>query len=196
MKFPISKFALILTIAIAYTQVGFTQEKENQDRDATSTLPLVTEVQSTEMERWHMGIFSGVTDPIEEGYDAANLTALEVGYQPIIPFGASLEYLHESYNHDDKEDLVRDQLMFKASYHFGGETPVIRYSYAGLGLGIAEEKIGNRTNSYLATMPNLGFDIPIGEQEKFSLGANLRYTATSSNEADNYSINGVVKYWF
>ncbi len=46
-------------------------------------------------------------------------------------------------------------------------------------------------------MPNAGFDIALTAlSEQISLGANLRYTATASNEADSFGLNGVVKYWF
>lgn len=173
------------------------QEAENTEQDATSILPAPTRVTSTEMMKRHFGLFGGVTDPVERGYDAAPLFAVEVGYQPYVPFGLALEFLSEAFKNDDQPTLTRNQLMVKGSYNFGGDIPVLEHSYLGLGLGVVYENANDDTPSYLGIMPNIGFDIPLYQGEQFvSLGANLRYTATSSDEADSYSLNGVVKYWF
>lgn len=144
----------------------------------------------------HVALMSGVSDPIENGYDAAGLLAVEAGYQVKVPYGVGFEVSAQDFENDDGTDLMRTQFLLKGSYNFSGDTPVIKYSYVGLGLGIVSEN-SDETASYGAIMPNAGFDIPVSSlSEKLTLGANIRYTATASNEADNYGLNGVVKYWF
>ncbi len=156
----------------------------------------VKELNESGLYKPHLAIISGVSDPVDNGYDAGGLLAVEAGYQMMVPYGVGIEVSTQDYDKDNGTDLTRTQMFLKGSYNFGGDTPVIKYSYIGLGLGMVSEN-SDDTATYGAIMPNAGFDIPLTVlSEQISLGANLRYTATASNEADSFGLNGVVKYWF
>lgn len=156
----------------------------------------VKDLNETGLYRPHFALLSGISDPIEHGYETSEFVAIEAGYQLKVPYGVGFEVSTQELQNDDEPDITRTQFFMKSSYNFSGELPVIKYSYIGLGLGLVAENSNNEV-TYGAIMPNLGFDIPLERfSEKISFGANLRYTSTASNEADNYGLNGVVKYWF
>ena len=190
------KFCTLSLLAALMVPAPLMAQDETDERDATSTFPAPTKVTSKDMQQRHFALLGGITDPVEHGYRATDSIAFEVGYQPYVPFGLAVEILSEDFKHDDFETLTRNQIMVKGSYHFGGDITLIQHSYLGMGLGTASENQAGSSPYYGAIMPNLGFDIPLGQAQLVSLGANLRYTATASNEADSYSLKGVVKYWF
>lgn len=142
--------------------------------------------------RPHLGILAGAAQPEGRG-EAASEIGFDVGYQPYIPYGAGLEYIHSRVDDGtDKKD--RDTVWLKGSFNFGGTMALIRDSYVGLGLGVV--MLSDRTA--FAAAPLAGFDIPL-EREKpqfVSLGAAARYAVVSDGEVDTFSLNGVVKYWF
>lgn len=156
----------------------------------------IKDLNETGLYRPHFALMGGINAPIENDYQAGEMIALDVGYQVKVPYGLGAEISTTTFENDDRSNLTRDQFFVKGSYHFSDDNPLIGHSYAGLGLGIVSESDGD-TVSYGAIMPNVGFDFPLEEfDQNLSLGANARYTATASNEADNFGISGVVKYWY
>ncbi len=187
---------LMFSLLFMTTSIAYAESDDGEKNLLKKAYEDVKGLNESGLYKPHVAIFSGVSDPVENDYDAAGLLAVEAGYQIKVPYGVGFEVSAQDFEKDDSTDLTRTQFFLKSSYNLGGETPVIKYSYVGLGLGVVTENSDN-TAMYGAIMPNLGFDIPLSSlSEELSLGANLRYTATASNEADNYGLNGVVKYWF
>lgn len=188
---------LLFSALLAMGSTGvYAQENTENNNVLENAIEDIKDLNDTGLYKPHLALMVGASAPVENGYDAAAFTSVEAGYQIAVPYGIGLEIATLEFEGDDKDDLSQVQLFVKGSYHFGGDTPIIKHSYVGLGLGTVYENRSSE-NFYGAIMPNIGFDHPfkIGE-EQISAGVNLRYTATASNEADNYGLNGVVKYWF
>lgn len=144
----------------------------------------------------HIGISVGIGEP-EGSLDAGGNYALEIGFQPIIPFGLAAELSFADYNNGGT-DLERASLLLKGSYNFGGDIPILRHSYVGLGLGIVNERFAGDTDLELGLMPNAGADIPIRgfTDEPLTVGFNVSHMYLTSNAPDVFAINAVVKYWY
>jgi len=140
----------------------------------------------------HVGLLAGAAQPEGSGETASEI-GFDVGYQPYIPYGAGLEYIHSRVE-DGSQKKNRDTVWLKGSFNFGGTQALLRDSYVGLGLGVV--MLSDRTA--VAAAPIAGFDVPLGsEKPQFvSLGAAARYAIVSDGEVDTFSLNGVVKYWF
>ncbi len=148
----------------------------------------------TESSQWkpHIGILAGAAIPEGSGNSSAEL-GLDIGYQPYVPFGLGAEYVHSRFD-DGVTTADRNTLWVKATYNFGGEIEILRYSYMGVGVGA----VFADSDTAIAGAPILGFDIPLqlSQDEKISLGANAKYAIVGDNQTDATSINGVVKYWY
>ena len=151
-------------------------------------------VQSPEEYKPHVAILAGVANP-EGSFDTGADYGVDVGFQPIIPFGLGAEISQSNYTADD---FKRTSFLVKGTYNLAGDIPVLKESYLGLAAGILVEDTAGGADSYGGLMPNLGFDIPTFQvnQRWVSLGANARYMITGSNAPDVFALNGVVKYWF
>lgn len=166
--------------------------------ESQTTFPKPAPVTTDAAYQPHVGIIAGHSMP--EGSYRSNVEyGIDVGYQPYIPFGLGLEVSQATYEGDGPNpEVIRTKALVKASYNMGGNTVIIKDSYVGLGVGPMIERADADTNVYVGFMPNLGFDIPIGNQveNKFSLGGNARYLVSSSDTPDVFSLNGVAKFWF
>lgn len=140
----------------------------------------------------HVGILIGAAQPESSGITASEI-AIDVGYQPYIPYGLAAEFSHARI---DDGDTTQDRNIIwgKGSYHFGGTNIILKDSYVGLGLGAVFKPDGTS----LALAPLLGFDLPLIEspEETISLGASLKYAIVGDSEVDTLSLSGVLKYWY
>jgi hypothetical protein len=155
----------------------------------SSTMPEPRALYSSAERRPHIGIIAGQTDP-EGATDSQGEFGVEYGYQVSIPMGIAFEIMNT-----DTSNLERTTALAKATYNFGGSTPLIRHSYVGAALGADFERSG----TYVASGPLLGFDIPLRNRERHfvSLGANAKYLIFSRGGVDTASaLNGVIKYWY
>lgn len=145
----------------------------------------------------HVGFSAGLGTP-EGDLNSGGNYALEIGYQPMIPLSLSVEYSLANYDNSGPTKLVRQSLLAKGAYNFGGSTPLIRYSYVGLGIGPMYEDTNIDDGWALGVLPNLGFDYPIDDltDTPLSLGINTSYLVTSSDSPDVFAVSGVVKYWY
>ncbi len=122
---------------------------------------------------------------------------IEVGVQPLIPFSTAVELSAAVIpNKGDSATLTRTKLFFKGNYNFGGSIPVIRYSYVGVGAGLVFDNLASKSDLQLGWAPQLGFDIPLGTAEKYSLGANANYMMSGGDKAGVLALNAMAKYWF
>jgi len=193
------KIGICLIVSTLFSFQVFAQATENnvaEENVINNALEEVAQLNETGLYKPHLALMGGVSDPIENGYYVSDMMAIELGYQVMVPYGFGFEISTQEFKNDDKPTISQTQFFLKNSYHFAGETPVIKHSYIGLGLGLVYED-ERETTVYGAIMPNVGFDIPLeGDYENLSLGANARYTASASNRVDNFNLSGVVKFWY
>ncbi len=164
----------------------------------SDTTPELRTVQQDSEFKPHVGLGVGVGNP-EGSLDAGGNYTLEAGFQPIIPISFIGEYGVETYDTASSDKLVRNRLLMKANYNFGGTIPIIRYAYVGLGLGPMWEDTNGDDGLALAIMPQAGFDYPLRkiiDQSPLTLGANVSQLFTTSDNPDVFAVKGVVKYWY
>lgn len=149
-----------------------------------------------QMHRPHIGINAGVGSP-EGSFNPGGQYSLEFGLQPYIPFGLAVEAGY-SYFTDDAANLSRTSLLLRGSYHLGGDIPVIKYSYLGLGVGTAWEDSTVDEGLAAIVVPQLGFDFPLERlfSAPVSLGINASYTISSRSTPDVFTTSGAIKYWY
>ncbi|MFN3453703.1 MAG: hypothetical protein ACK41T_02005 [Pseudobdellovibrio sp.] len=140
----------------------------------------------------HMGILVGATNPEGSGNTGSEI-GIDVGYQPYIPYAVGAEFIHSRVENGTTTDK-RNTLWVKGTYNFGGDIIILRESYVGLAAGAV--MLSDKTAAAVA--PLVGFDIPMQMEngKHISFGANARYAIVSEGEADTFSLNGAVKYWF
>jgi hypothetical protein len=152
------------------------------------TFPEARNADSNEFQT-HIGIVGGVVNTNNSSGNDTDY-GLDIGYQPFVPYGLGLEATYSQSDDTNGTNEDRTSLLAKGTYNFGGETPVIKNSYAGVALG----SILRPDNSYFAGGPILGFDIPV--ERKWTLGANAKYLFIDGTEPDATVVNAAVKYWF
>ncbi|MBN8541161.1 MAG: hypothetical protein J0L82_12290 [Deltaproteobacteria bacterium] len=83
-------------------------------------------------------------------------------------------------------------------YNFAGTVPVIRYSYAGVGLGPVYDNEGSPQRWNLELASQVGFETPLSDEaaSNFSLVANVAVLLVKGGSPSSASANGVAKYWF
>lgn len=169
----------------------FTLHVRAQDNRSSEVVDMRA-VESRSELKPHIGFMAGATQAEGTSQSTSQL-GIDVGYQPYIPFGLAAEYSYSRLDDGDEADN-RNTLWAKGSYHFGGNTVVIRNSYVGLGLGAVLKTDGTS----LAAAPMLGFDIPVVDRgaQGLSLGAMTRYAVVGNDESDTLLLSGVVKFWF
>ncbi len=164
---------------------------------ASDLTPELRTVSSDTQLKPHVGLSAGFGDP-EGDINPGGNYALEVGYQPIIPLSIALELAVSHYPIEGPEKLNRTSAIIKTAYNFGGQIPVIRYGYVGLGVGPMWEDRAVQNEMALAIMPQLGFDYPIEglADQPLSLGLNVSQLFSSSDTPDTFAMAGVIKYWY
>ena len=184
---------LILACTLAVTAVpGFAEEEFKQKIEGT--FPEAKEVTNSGEEKVHMGLNMGFNSP-EGSYDSSMNLGVDVGFQPYIPFGVGAELFTTEMDRDNRNsDDQRTALLAKGTYNFGGGIPVIRHSYAGLGAG----PVLTGSTWDIGIAPLAGFDIPVTQLsgKDLTLGANIKYLATTSDTPDSFMTNFAVKYWY
>ncbi len=158
------------------------------------TFPEPKEVSNRSEQKVHMGLNLGVNNPAG-GYDTSLGMGVDVGYQPYIPYGVGAEIFtadmdRNNVNNDDQ----RTAALARGTYNFGGEIPVIRHSFVGVGVGPV--LTGGIIDIGFA--PLTGFDIPVADLNgsALTLGANIKYLYTTSETADAFMTSAAVKYWY
>ncbi|MGE4133455.1 MAG: hypothetical protein AB7F86_17570 [Bdellovibrionales bacterium] len=166
-----------------------------------STIPDVREQPARSDERRpHLGVMAGIAAP-EKSYRNEFEYGVDVGYQPWIPFSVGLEasaFKSRRAFGIQEQDLDRTQIFVKGSFNFGGNLPVIKDSYLGLGLGPVFDQNSPWSGTHMGIAPVAGFDIPLTRDlhDFFSLGAMAKYVFVSGPSPDTFAVNGLVKYWF
>ncbi len=168
--------------------------------DGRSTYPPVAKTMTKSEMAPHVGIITGLTNP--ENFKSTTEYGVDVGFQPWTPLSLGLEWTGANTNRrlaGTKESLDRTNVLLKAAYNLGGETPVVRHSYLGVALGpVIDNRAYRGTHSGIG--PVAGFDIPVTKEQRESqaltLGLAAKYIFVSGPSPDGFSMNGALKYWF
>jgi hypothetical protein len=178
---------LILIAAVFAVPYAFAQ---------SSTIPSPHAARTMDEQKPSLGIKTGIAN-IEGDDDQSWDYGVEMAYQAYVPVSIAVELSGVSTQSDGPNPaLSRTMLLGKGLYNFGGTTPVIRYSYVGGGVGPVYDNRNGKQDWNLGLAPQAGFDIPVNDREKVTLGANVAYTFVTGNNPDSLSANGVMKYWF
>lgn len=182
-------------IKISLACLGFASFTAFAQDSGQSVMTDPREPANTAEMRPSLGISGGYAES-EGNRNSGTGYGIEYGWQPYIPMGVAIELGgYVSPAGDGEATLTRTKLLGKANYNLGGNIPVIKYSYAGLGIGAVWDNERNSDYVNLGIAPQIGFDIPI-PQTKFTLGANANYMFVSGGKDDVFALNGLAKYWF
>jgi hypothetical protein len=198
------KFIKIITMG-SVLLISFVNASALAGDAPDSTFPKPQHVDNTL--RPTIGILGGYGEQIGPIRPAIEYGA-DFSYQPLVPFGAGIEVTHFQALRDVPDPVAfsfyRTAVLFKGTYNFGGEIPIIRNSYLGLKIGAVFDKedtsVGSANNEISRTRfafaPVLGADFMVAE--KWSLGCQFSYLFTVGPEAvyDTLSVLAAVKYWF
>lgn len=144
-----------------------------------------------------VGVLLGMANA-EGSFENGLNYGIEASFRFSEPFSTIVELSGYTTDRSTSEPgLTRTKLLAKIVYNFGGVTPVVRYSYAGAGVGPVYDNVGSVQKWNLGLAPQVGFDIPVGEEDsKFSLGANVAFLLVTGGSPNSASASGVAKYWF
>lgn len=179
-----------LTYSILLSYSAFTIADTSHD-DSGPTLPLVKEVHNREESRIHVGMNLGINNP-EGSRGATPELGFDIGYQPLIPFGLSLELSTSRFDQSHDEFYRRTTMMVRGTYNFGGDTPVIKYSYFGVATGAVFLNDGTE----MGLAPVVGFDVPLTDDHSTSLGFIAKYLFVTSRDPDSLITSAALKHWF
>jgi hypothetical protein len=182
---------ILLLTASAYSQAQTSAPTEEKKDDSGPTLPLIKKVENKEESRIHLGLNMGINNP-EGSRGATPELGIDIGFQPVIPFGVSLELSTSKFDGADREMYHRTTLMTRGTYNFGGDTPVIKYSYVGIATG----PVFLHDGMELGVAPLTGFDVPITDDHACSLGFMARYLFVTSKDPDSLITSVAIKHWF
>lgn len=158
--------------------------------------PELRAVQDEELFKPHIGFAAGMSNP-EGSFNAGETFSLEYGLQPYIPFSYTVKASYGDYFDGDR-NFSRMSFLLEGKYNFGGETPIIRHSYIGLGAGPAWESGSIDNGMGFVFYPQIGFDLPLRSvvEAPVSFGLNSSYLVSTSATPDTFNVTGVVKYWY
>lgn len=171
---------------------------QGESRDSTDPAP------SVRADRWrsakaNLGFLAGYADT-ERNYKQALEYGIEASARPRtkLGYGAELSTTRTD-TETENNSLQRTKLLAKGTYTFGGNTPLIRDTYAGAAIGPVIDTTGGKDNLRMGVAPVVGFDIPVSkdtENQAVSVGMDAKYLLVSDAAVDMFSVNGMVKYWF
>ncbi len=144
-----------------------------------------------------VGVILGMANA-DGTYDNGVNYGVEASFQFSVPYSAIVELSGYTATRSTTEPAItRTKLLGKVMYNFAGTVPVIRYSYAGAGIGPIYDSVGDVQKWNIGLAPQVGFDIPLGDTaSNFSLGANVALLLVTGGSPSSASANGVAKYWF
>ncbi len=151
--------------------------------------------------RPHIGVTLGTMNP-DNSFSNAFEYGIDAGFQPYSPIGVGMEISQVSTDRSEgnrNQDLNRTTVLPRVTYNLGGNIPVIRHTYLGLGAGAVIDDGSPNQGTHFGWAPLAGFDIPLVANPThnfMSLGFGAKYLFVSGPSPDAVSVNGLVKYWF
>jgi hypothetical protein len=186
---------ILIALAIMTSSVGsFAQADMTNPPIENKVEGSMPELKSTEYseQKWSAGIATGVNSP--KGPAASSTEyGLIIGFQPLPNLGAGIEA--NSTRLDNTNDVRQTNVLLRSTYIVGGDIPVLRSTFVGVGVGPLF--ISNRVR--WAGAPLLGFDIPLSSKahDYLSLGLEAKYLfVTNTDVPDLFASALSIKYWF
>jgi len=155
------------------------------------TFPELTPTEEGQ-KKYAAGVVSGVNSP--KGPEASSTEyGVIVQYQPFTAMTAGVSANTTRLNTDN--DVRQTNVLFRSAYNFGGDIPVIKSSFVGVGVGPVF--VTNRVR--WAGAPIVGFDIPLSNKTRdyLSLGLEAKYLFITNTDVPNLFASALaLKYWF
>ncbi|MDO9184357.1 MAG: hypothetical protein Q7U04_18220 [Bacteriovorax sp.] len=148
--------------------------------------------EQTNQYKFSAGVASGVSSPTGDATSSMEY-GLVLGFQPIALIGAGVEA--NTTRLDTANDIRQTNVLLRSTYNVGGDVPVLRSSFLGVGLGPVF--VSNRVR--WAGAPLVGFDIPLSSKSHdfISLGLEAKYLfVTNTDVPDLFASTLALKYWF
>lgn len=141
----------------------------------------------------HVAALGGFADVPRD--NTGGLVGVDIGYEPLSPISVGANFSLAGPGADD----TRMMLMGYADYNFGGDLPILRYSYLGVEAGWIRDtaQVTNDielSDNYMGIGPRIGFDQPVAAF--WTVGATARYLFNvEDSDSHTFALAGVVKYW-
>lgn len=173
-------FGIFSSVSVCYSQGHMMEEK--------LFVPEPSELGQSE---YFMGLTGGVNSPVATDIASSPEGGVSMAYQPGSALGLGAEITTSQLK--DAERNQRVTALIQTAYKVGGDIPVVRGTYLGVGAG------PSYLNSKLeiAVAPMIGFDVPLSSQAHniMSVGLNAKYIGIT-NSPDSYVGNAAFKYWY
>ncbi|MGZ3807616.1 MAG: hypothetical protein ACXVCE_05980 [Bacteriovorax sp.] len=156
----------------------------------TGTFPEMKEESAATRLKWRAGVTTGVNSP-KGDIGATTEYGVTTAFQPFGNFGFGLDAGTSRLDDANKEQ--RTIVMVNGLYNIGGDIPVLRTSYFGVGGGpvIFSQKVK------WGYAPVAGFDVPLNHKSHdfLSLGLTAKYLINPFTP-NSLSAAAALKYWF
>lgn len=181
---------LILALIILTGSIA-SYAQDSTEGKTTGIFPELRAAESNE-QKWSAGVASGISSPKGDATSSTEFGVI-IGFQPIVPVSAGIEANTTRLNTDN--DVRQTNVLIRSAYNFGGDIPVLRSSFVGMGLGPVF--VSNRVR--WAGAPLIGFDIPLSNKTRdyLSLGLEAKYLFMTNTDVPNLFASALaLKYWF
>lgn len=182
-------YKILLTLAVLSGSVCTFAQDDWREGRVTGAYPEMTSETATNY-KWNMGLISGVNSPKGDTSSSAEY-GVTAGFEPTKNIGLGMDATSALLN--DKDQHQRTIVQAKADYVIGGDIPVLRTSYVGVGGGPIF--IDNKVR--WGYSPLVGFDVPLSNSahDYMSLGVVAKYLL-NPDTPNSLSAGAAVKYWF
>lgn len=161
----------------------------SMENRVTGTMPEAKESTASQ-QKWRAGLTTGFNSP-KGDIGTTTEYGFTTAFQPMGPLGFGLDVT--SARLDDQNRNRRTVAMINGLYNFGGDIPILRTSYIGVGGGpiLLDKKIK------WGYAPLAGFDVPFSQKSHdfVSLGLTAKYLI-NPNTPNSLSAAAALKYWF
>jgi hypothetical protein len=165
------------------------ESESSMENKVTGTIQEEKVSKSVE-QKWRAGLTTGFNSP-KGDIGTTTEFGITTAFQPLGQVGFGLDA--GSARLDDAARNHRSTFMFNGLYNFGGDVPVLRTSYVGVGGG----PIVIASKVKWGYAPLVGFDVPMNHKthDFLSLGLTAKYLI-NPNTPNSLSGAAALKYWF
>lgn len=198
--FNLKTTLIIAFIAVLFLSVSAYSIDQETKETLQSTFPKPRRAYTPNETKAHIGAELGYAEP-GQNFDAGAEYGINVGFQPVIPFGLGAELTTFRASEDTGIGLQRTKLMINGTYNFGGPIAVLKNSYVGTGVGSVFDAMGGQHNVYLGINLLGGMDFPIAQdgigRNTFTIGGAAKYLIIPEPDVqDSFALNAQIKYWY
>lgn len=182
-------YKTIFSVAILSVMFGAHAQDEWREGKVVGEYPDMKSETATNY-KWNAGIISGVNSPNGEVTSSAEY-GVTTSFEPMGNIAVGLDATSSLL--DDKDQNQRTIVQLKGAYVVGGDIPVLRTSYLGIGVGpvFVDNKV------HWGYSPLAGFDVPLSNKthDYMSLGVVAKYLF-NPDTPNSLTAGAALKYWF